>query len=310
MEDISSMLKYCICFIAAIGILVLLYRLLYVVDGFYGNGCPEGSVWNDSAKACRDPNCKPGQRNTRGPSGMICDNLTLSTFTPKSQEDCPSGTTFDKIGKTCNVCTKLPNGTTECRSQGAYDVNSSFVQGSINPETVRTDILTTPGEIDYRDWVDDPKTSYDLRGSGDSSSFLGSQYIDTPAKLITESVSNKGYDTLEDDYNNLLSRRKISYTDNYEGDYEDDYQDNYDLTSERNITYDFNNDENSPEEAYIKLKNNRKTVQELINDVKKPAEYRKSKVYGRYTERPCEMLYANNADPCNDDCSEGFAARL
>jgi len=75
MEDISSMVwKYSIYFLAVIGIIVLIYRSFFILDGFYtlADGCPGESEWDDVAKACRDPNCKPGQRGTRGPSGMIC----------------------------------------------------------------------------------------------------------------------------------------------------------------------------------------------------------------------------------------------
>lgn len=262
------MWKYCLWTLFAIGILVLLYKYFYIIDGFIiSDGCPGSSVWNDNAKACRDPNCKPGQKGTRGPSGMICSNLSNPTFEPKSQTDCPSGTTFDSVGKQCQVCTILPNGKTECRSQGAYDVKPTFVQGSINPDTVKTDVLTDAAEIDYPDWVDDPKTSSDLRGTGGNSSFLGTHYIDGSTKLITESDADKPYDTLEDDYN--------------------------DITSERNLYYDYDDydDEDTTEEAYNKLKNTRKTAQELIEDARRRAIFREYKMYGRHMERPSEMEY-------------------
>lgn len=277
MEDISSMWKYCLMSSFAIGILVLLYRFFYMIDGFYINGCPGGSVWNEGAKACRDPDCKPGQKGTRGPSGMICANLSNPTFTPTSQADCPSGTTFDTVGKRCNVCTTLPDGTTQCRSQGAYDIKPTFVQGSINPETVRTDVLTNPGEIDYADWMDDPTTSSDLRGSGGNSSFLRTHYIDGSTKLIKESDADKPYDTLEDDYN--------------------------DATDERNYSDD--DEEYITERTYNRLVNNRKTPQELIESAR-----RRAKIYDRYTERPSDMDYDEYDVYYYDEDTEGFATRL
>ena len=294
MEDISSMWKYCICFIAAIGLLVLIYRCFYTIDGFYINGCPGGSVWNAAAGACRDPDCKPGQKGTRGPSGMICDNLSNPTFTPKSQTDCPNGTTFDEVGKQCNICTKMPNGTTECRSPGTYDVKPTFVQGSINTESVKTDVLTKPAEIDYADWVDDPTTSSDLRGSGGSSSFLGSHYLDGTANLITESDADKPYDSLEDDYSNLRRGRKSGYIDDYDY-YEDDYDNDYD--------YDYFDDDDTTDEAYIKLTNNRKTADELREAARRRKAYRDYMIYSRYIERPSDMAYNNYED-------EGFAGTL
>ena len=297
------MWKYCICFIAAIGVLVLLYKLVYVIDGFYAGGCPGGSVWNATAGACRDPNCTAGQRSTRGPSGMICDNLNNPTFTPTTQADCPSGTTFDSVGKRCQVCTTLENGKIECRSPGTYDVKPTFVQGSINTESVKTDVLTKPAEIDYADWMDDPTTSSDLRGSGGSSSFLGSHYIDGTTKLITESDADKRYDSLEDDYSKLTSGRKTSYEDDYDYDFEDDY----DLTDERDFIYDYDEDEDTTDEAFIKLTNNRKTAAELAESARRRKAYRDYMIYSRYMERPSDMSYNNFED---DYDTEGFAAKL
>lgn len=287
MEDISSMWKYCICFIAAIGLLVLLYRFFYIIDGFIiADGCPGSSVWNPVAKACRDPDCKPGQINTRGPSGMICANLNSAgtTVSPTSQADCPKGTTFDSIAKQCLFCTTLSNGKTECRSAGTYDVKPTFVQGSINPDTVKTDVLSKPGLIDYPNWVDDPKTSSDLLPSGGSSSFLGNHYINGSTKLITESDRDVPYTILENDYENLINERNFNYED------DEDY---------------------TTEEAYNKLKNNRMTAQELIDSAAMKAGYRNSEVYGRYMENPSDMKYYDkNKDVYDCYEAEGFAPRL
>jgi len=292
MEDISSMWKYCICLIAGIGLLVLIYRLFYVVDGFYtiADGCPGSSVWNETAKACRDPDCTPGQRGTRGPSGMICANLSNPTFTPTSQADCPSGTTFDEVGKKCQVCTTLSNGTVECRSPGTYDTQPTFVQGSINAETARTDIRTTPGEIDYADWMDDPRTSSDLRGSGGSSSFLGSHYLAGTNNLITESDADKPYDSLEDDYSKLRSGGGFNYEDDYDY-YDEDEDEDYD-------------------EAYTDLTSNRKAG-ELKESSIKEKTYRDYMIYSRYMERPSEMSYNKNEGDYNtDEFSTTLAERL
>jgi hypothetical protein len=212
---------------------------------------------------------------------MICDNLNNPTSTPTSQTDCPSGTTFDSVGKQCVVCTRLDNGKTECHSAGAYDAKSNFTQGSIDTDASKTDVLSKAATTNYSDWLTDPTTSSDLRGSGGGSSFLGSHYIDGSTKLITESDADKPYDTIEDDYD--------------------------DLTNERNFSYDDDEEEDSTEEAYIKLTNNRKTAKELIESAKKRAAYRNSKMYGRYMERPSDMDYDDYVD---DDYAEGFAARL
>lgn len=259
-----------------------------MIDGFIiADGCPGSSVWNSAAQACRDPDCKPGQKNTRGPSGMICANLNSAgtTFSPTSQADCPKGTTFDSIAKQCQVCTTLPNGTTQCRSQGAYDMKPTFVQGSIDADTVNTDVLSKPGEIDYPDWIDDPKTSSSIIGSGGGSSFLGSHYINGSTKLTSESDADKRYNSLDDDYD--------------------------DLTKERNFSYDDDDEEDTSEEAYTKLTNNRKTVQQLIEAAKKRAAYNEYRVRGRYMERPSHMEYKDDdVDYYDDDETEGFASRL
>lgn len=262
MEDISSMWKYCLWTLFAIGLLVLIYRTIFMLDGFESDPL--------AGRTPCDPSCS-GFGHSRV-SGRPCCHDPVGQVNPTSQADCPNGTTFDPVRKYCAVCTKLPDGTTQCRSQGAYDVKPTFVQGSINPDTVRTDVLRDPAEIDYPDWIDDPRTSSDLIGSEDSSSFLDSHYIDGSTRLITESDADKSYDTLEDDYE--------------------------DLTKERNFTYD-DDYEDSTEEAYNKLKNNRKTSQELIDDVKKRAAYKNYMIYGRYMERPSEISNYH-ADHCNN----------
>ena len=218
-------------------------------------------------------------------SGRPCCHDSVGQVNPTSQADCPSGTTFDSVGKQCQVCTTLPNGTTQCRSQGAYDVKPTFVQGSIDADTVKTDVLTDSADIDYADWVDDPTTSFDLKGTGGSSSFLGSHYIDGSTKLTSESDADKRYNSLEDDYD--------------------------DVTKEHNFNYDDYDDEDTSEEAYNKLRNTRKTAQELIEDARRRAIYREYKMYGRHMERPSDMDYDDDyVDYYDDGETEGFASRL
>jgi len=274
MEDISSMWKYCICFIAAIGLLVLLYRGMYIIDAF-----------NSDPLAGRTPcdsSCSGFGYSKI--SGRPCCHDSVGQVNPTSQADCPKGTTFDSVAKQCLFCTTLSNGKTECRSAGTYDIKPTFVQGSINPDTVKTDVLSKPGLIDYPDWVDDPKTSSDLLPSGASSSFLGNHYIDGSTKLITESDRDAPYTILENDYENLINERNFSY--------EDD-------------------EDETTEEAYKKLKNNRMTSQELIDSAGMKTGNRTSEVYSRYMENPSDMKYYDkNKDVYDCYEADGFAPRL
>ena len=268
------MWKYCLCTLFAIGILVLLYRSFYALDGFESDPL--------AGRTPCDPTCS-GFGHSKV-SGRPCCHDPVGQVNPTSQADCPNGTTFDPVRKYCSVCTKLPDGTTQCRSQGAYDVKPTFVQGSINPDTVKTDVLVNPANIDYPDWVDDPTTNSDLLRPGASSSFLSSHYLGGPTKLITESDGDKPYDTLEDDYSNLID--------------------------ERNFTYDYDDDETN-EEAYNKLRNSRKTVNELIDDARERAAYKHYMIYGRYMDRPSDMDYNDDGvEYYYDDEAEGFASRL
>ena len=274
------MWKYWLASLAAITVLVLLYKYFYGIDGFIASdGCPGSSILDPVAGACRDPDCKPGQKNTRGPSGMLCvrTNFESTTFTPSSQADCPSGTTFNSTSKSCQVCTTLPNGTTECRSGGAYDnaKPDRNYQGSINTETVKTDVLTEAGKIDYSDWVDDYDTSSDIRGSGGESSFLNTHY--TGRNRISENNVDDPIDELEDYYKETINERNS-----------DDGLDEL-------------------EDQYGEYKSSRKSIQDLIN-ARKRSDKNNSWLYDRYMERPSDMEYDDYYDDeyYYDDETEGF----
>jgi len=280
MEDISSMWKYWLVSLAAIAALVLLYKSFYGIDGFIASdGCPGSSILDPVAGQCRDPDCKPGQKNTRGPSGMIClrTSSESTTFTPTSQSDCPTGTTFNPTSKSCQVCTKLPNGTTECRSGGAYDnaKPDRNYQGSIDTDTVKTDVLTEAGKIKYSDWVDDYDTSSDIRGSGGESSFLDTHY--TGRNRISENNVDEPKDDLEDYYKETINERN-------------------------------NDDLDDVEDKYSEYKNKRKSIQDLINS-RRRSDKNNSWLYDRYMERPSDMEYDEDYDEYYDDETEGFASR-
>uniref|UniRef100_A0A6C0ANS6 Uncharacterized protein n=1 Tax=viral metagenome TaxID=1070528 RepID=A0A6C0ANS6_9ZZZZ len=272
MEDISSMWKYCIFTLFAIGVLVLLYRFFYIIDGFDSDPL--------AGRTPCDPTCS-GFGHSKV-SGRPCCHDSVGQVNPTSQADCPNGTTFDSTAKQCLVCTTLENGKTECHSAGAYDAKPNFTQGSIDKDTVKTDVLKNPATTVYSDWATDSKTNSYITHPGADSSFLDSQYRDNNIKSISESDGDKPYDTIEVDYDNLIN--------------------------ERNFSYDYDDDDTS-EEAYSKLKNNRFSAQELIDLARKRAAYRDSRIYGRYMERPSEISYYDN-DLNDYDDTEGFAARL
>lgn len=270
MEDISSMWKYWLACLASIGFLVLLYRSFYSLDGFYSDPL-------SGTRGC-DSSCTGfGYSKT---SGRPCCHDPVEPVYPKSQDDCPKGTTFNATSKSCQVCTRLPNGTTECRSGGAYDYAAPDPKyhGSINEETVKTDVLTEAGKIDYSDWADDYATSSDIRGSGGESSFLNTHY--TGRNRISENNVDDPKDDLEDYYRETINERNS-----------DDGLDEL-------------------EDEYGEYKSSRKSIQALIN-ARKRSDKNNSWLYDRYMERPSDMEYDDYYDDeyYYDDETEGFASR-
>jgi hypothetical protein len=270
MEDISSMWKYLLGLFAAIAALVLLYRFFYQIDGFESDPLAGKTPCDSSCSGfgygkktgrpcCRDASANPGQVN------------------PASQADCPTGTTYDGTAKQCLVCTKLGDGTTQCRSGGAYDAGKPDPKyhGSINEETVKTDVLTSGRTINYADWLKDPKTNTDLTGSGGDLTFFNST-------MLTDAVDLSP--TSEDDVKDkgISSGKTNLWNDSVDKYYED-------LAKGRIFTYDNDSETN---QLYTKGKNDRKTAKELIDDTGD----NNSKIYNRFMERPSEMSYDEDED--------------
>jgi len=276
--------KYSIYFLAVIGIIVLIYRAFFIVDGFYivGYGCPEGTEWDDKDKECRDSNCIPGQRGTHGPSGFICLNRDKSdkTYNPTKQSDCPTGTTFDEVGKQCVVCTKLPNGKTECRSAGNYST-SPFKQGSINEETAKTDVRDTAASITYSNWVNDSKTGGDLMSSGGESSFLNT-HRSSSGRFATIDKEDKSdiYDNVEADYADMFKSRKYDFKNarGYGDEDEEDYEEDYEEEDEEDEYFD---EEDDDEVAFKKFLERRRKYRKLLASKDNFEDYKKNRVYKR-----------------------------
>jgi hypothetical protein len=267
MEDISSMWNYLLGLFAAIVALVLLYRYFYQIDGFDSDPL--------AGRTPCDPSCSGfGHSKT---TGRPCCHDAVGQLDPTSQADCPTGTTFDATSKRCLVCTKLGDGTTQCHSAGSYDAGTPDPKyhGSIDRETLKTDVLSRGAMIDYPDWVDDRATSSDIRGSGGESSFLKSHYTGN-RKTISESDVDDTKDDLEDYYKETINERNVD-------------------------------DLDEDEDKYSEYKNKRKSIQDLINS-KRYYNHNNSKIYDRFMERPSDMSYDDYED--EDDEAEGFASRL
>jgi len=292
MEVISSMVwKYSIYFLAVIGIIVLIYRSFIILDGFNTatERCPGKSVYDPVDKECRDPDCKPGQKSAYGPNGFICLNRDKSdkTYNPTKQSDCPSGTTFDETGKQCVVCTRLPNGITECRSAGNYSP-SPFKQGSINEETEKTDVRDTAASITYSDWVTDSKTGGDLMSSGGQSSFLGTHRSSSGRfSTIDEEDKSDVYDDVEADYADMFKSRKYDFKNARSYGDDDDYEDEEDEDDyEDDEDDEYFDEEEDDEIAYKKFLERRRKYRKLLASKDNFEDYKKNRVYKRQFTLP------------------------
>ena len=215
------MWKYLLGLLASITVVVLLYRSFYRLDGFDSDPLA-------GTTPC-DPSCTGfGHSNV---SGRPCCHDAVGQVNPTSQADCPSGTTFDTTAKQCLVCTMLPNGTSQCHSAGSYDAGKPDPKynGSIDKDTVKTDVLTDAATTHYSDWVNDSSTSSDIRGSGGGKLYGTYSESKNNSMSIQDLINSKMQSDTNNSkiYNRYMERPSdMSYDDDVE--YEDEDEDDDD----------------------------------------------------------------------------------